>query len=128
ERPMEPFARAFPLWISLGAGLALLHPPLFAWMVERGLVSSGLQIVMLSMGLTLEVDDFRRVARAPLDVGLGVLLQYTLMPAAGLFAAWLVELSPPLRAGLLLVCCCPGGTASNVIAYLARADVALSVT
>jgi bile acid:Na+ symporter, BASS family len=125
---METFARAFPLWITLGAALALLYPPMFSWVVEWSLVSPGLQLVMLSMGLTLELDDFRRVSKAPFSVGLGVVLQYTLVPAAGLVAAAAFELSPPLRAGLLLVCCCPGGTASNVIAYLARADVALSVT
>jgi bile acid:Na+ symporter, BASS family len=124
---METFARAFPLWITLGAALALVHPPLFAWMVEMGLVTSGLQLVMLSMGLTLELADFERVSKTPLAVGLGVALQYTLMPAAGLVAAALFDLSAPLRAGLILVCCCPGGTASNVIAYLAKADVALSV-
>jgi BASS family bile acid:Na+ symporter len=125
---MDWFARAFPLWITLGAGLALLHPPLFSWFVEAGLVSIGLQIVMLAMGLTLELDDFRRVTKTPFDVALGMGLQFTLMPLGGLVAATIFELSPPLRAGLLLVCACPGGTASNVIAYLAKADVALSVT
>jgi bile acid:Na+ symporter, BASS family len=83
---------------------------------------------MLGMGLTLGLDDFRRVLAMPRRVALGVGLQFTVMPLAGLAFAMLFSLEQGLAVGLVLVACCPGGTASNVVAYLARANVALSVT
>ena len=83
---------------------------------------------MLSMGMTLGFEDFRRVGRERGQVLPGVLLQYTVMPALGWSLGYLFELPTPFAVGLILVSCCPGGTASNVIAYLAKADVALSVT
>jgi BASS family bile acid:Na+ symporter len=91
-------------------------------------VTPGLQIIMLGMGLTLEFSDFARVARTPAPILWGVLLQYTVMPLVGWGSSYLFDLPTPFAVGLILVCCCPGGTASNVIAYLAKADVALSVS
>lgn len=124
---MDRFSRAFPLWITLASLVALAHPPAFTWFIEGGFVSPGLQVIMLAMGLTLRLDDFRAVAHQKLLVLLGVLLQFTVMPSLGFIVAKLMSLPEPLAAGLVLVCCCPGGTASNVIAFLAKADVALSV-
>lgn len=121
-------ARAFPGLIGVGAILACLRPRLFAWFIEGGLVAPSLSLIMLAMGLSLELRDFRLVLHRPLVVLLGVGLQFTIMPALGFLVGSLLSLPPPFAAGLVLVCCCPGGTASNVIAYLARADVALSVT
>lgn len=83
---------------------------------------------MLGMGLTLEGADFARVARRKRLVALGVTLQYVVMPAMGWTIARLLDLPPPFAVGLILVSCCPGGTASNVVTFLARADVPLSVT
>ena len=82
---------------------------------------------MLGMGLTLSVDDFRSVLRRPWVVGIGVVAQFLIMPLLGWSVATLFNLPPMLKLGLILVSCCPGGTASNVICYLARANVALSV-
>jgi BASS family bile acid:Na+ symporter len=82
---------------------------------------------MLGMGLTLEVSDFRTVLRSRRLVALGVGLQYTAMPLSGWAVARAFELPTPFAVGLILVSCCPGGTASNVVTYLARADVPLSV-
>lgn len=113
--------------MSIGSLLALLHPPLFTWFIAHDFVTPGLQIIMLAMGLTLELDDLRAVAQKKRLVLLGVVLQYMIMPGAGYLVSRLLELPDPLAAGLILVCCCPGGTASNVITYLAKADVALSV-
>lgn len=124
---IEKFARAFPLWVTVASVLALVHPPLFSWFIEGGYVTPGLQVIMLAMGLTLEVEDLRKVAHQKLLVALGVLLQFTVMPGLGFLVAEVMDLPGPLAAGLILVCCCPGGTASNVIAFLAKADVALSV-
>ncbi|MGB5310882.1 MAG: bile acid:sodium symporter family protein [Polyangiales bacterium] len=125
---MTTFVRLFPLWVTLGGVVALLYPPAFTWFLDFGLITPGLQIIMLGMGLTLELDDFWRVLRAPAPIGWGVLLQYTVMPMLGWTMGYLFALPTPFAVGLVLVCCCPGGTASNVIAYLAKADVALSVS
>ena len=83
---------------------------------------------MLSMGMTIGFDDFRRIGRERANVLPGLVLQYTLMPALGWSLAVLFDLPTPFAVGLILVSCCPGGTASNVISFLARADIALSVT
>jgi BASS family bile acid:Na+ symporter len=118
---------AFPLWVLMACLLSLYHPPLFTWF-SGPFIPVGLGLIMLGMGVTLSLDDFRRVARFPLLVFLGILLQYTVMPSLGWACAWLFGLPVPFAVGLILVACCPGGTASNVISFLARADVPLSVT
>ena len=82
---------------------------------------------MLGMGLTLQWNDFAQVVNTPKWVLLGMLLQFTLMPLMGWGLAIVFKLPPFFAVGLILVACCPGGTASNVIAYLAKANVALSV-
>jgi BASS family bile acid:Na+ symporter len=117
----------FPLWVLAASIAALVHPPLFTWF-SGPLIPAGLGIIMLGMGITLTLDDFRRIARFPGRVLAGVALQYTVMPLLGWSIAGLFGLPAPFAVGLILVACCPGGTASNVIAYLARADVPLSVT
>src|SRR5690349_15155365 len=117
----------FPLWILLGATIALVKPEVFTWFTGS-MIPIGLGFIMLGMGLTMEVDDFRRVSKTPGPVLLGILLQYLIMPTAGWICAQAFQLPAPLAVGLILVACCPGGTASNVINYLARADVPLSVT
>jgi BASS family bile acid:Na+ symporter len=87
-----------------------------------------LAVIMFGMGLTLELDDFRRVARRPLVVGLGTALQFIVMPFAAYVIGRALGMEPMLLAGFVLLGASPGGTASNVICYLARGDVALSVT
>jgi BASS family bile acid:Na+ symporter len=82
---------------------------------------------MLGMGITLSVDDFKAVLQRPWVVGLGVFAQFLIMPLLGWSVATIFNLPPMLKLGVILVSCCPGGTASNVICYLARANVALSV-
>ena len=118
---------AFPLWILVASGLALIRPGLFTWF-SGPLIPIGLAVIMLSMGMTIGFEDLRRIGRERRSVLPGVVLQYTLMPALGWSLAEVFDLPPPLAVGLILVSCCPGGTASNVITFLARADVALSVT
>lgn len=126
-KPLAALTNAFPLWVLAASALALYRPELLTWF-SGPLIPIGLGIIMLSMGLTLGFDDFRRVARERRLVLPGVALQYTLMPALGWGLGVAFDLPAPLAAGLILVSCCPGGTASNVISFLARADVALSVT
>ena len=118
---------AFPLWVLICCTLALANPSLFTWF-SGSLITVGLGIIMLSMGMTLGFEDFRRVGRERSQVLPGVVLQYTVMPGLGWSIGYLLDLPTPFAAGLILVACCPGGTASNVISYLAKADVALSVT
>jgi bile acid:Na+ symporter, BASS family len=123
----------FAVWTVLGVAWAWIEPAHFTWVTQasiggQGLVSVLLGVIMLGMGLTLGLDDFRRVLAMPRRVALGVGLQFTVMPLAGLAFAMLFSLEQGLAVGLVLVACCPGGTASNVVAYLARANVALSVT
>lgn len=131
----ERITRLFALWTLLGVAWAWFVPDHFLWVADgsvkplgQSLISVLLGVIMLGMGLTLEFDDFRRVLALPRQVMAGALLQFTVMPLAGFFAAEVWGLEPGLAVGLILVACCPGGTASNVISYLARANVALSVT
>lgn len=91
-------------------------------------VSLLLGLVMFGMGLTLNVDDFKEILKRPQEVFLGVFLQYSLMPLIALGLCYLFSLPKELALGVILVGSCPGGTSSNVLTYLARGDVALSVT
>lgn len=90
-------------------------------------VNPLLGVVMFTMGLTLRPADFALVVRRPLPVVLGVIAQYVIMPLTALLVVTVLGLPPELAAGVILVGCAPGGTASNVVSYLARGDVALSV-
>lgn len=121
------FANAFPLWVFLCSALAVWHPPLFTWF-SGPWITWGLGVIMLGMGITLTAEDFTRVLQFPSWVAAGVILQYTVMPLSGWAIANLLALPDAFAVGLILVACCPGGTASNVVSYLARANVALSVT
>ena len=125
----------FAVWTVLGTAWAWFIPEHFLWVVDgtfrpfgQSLVSVLLGVIMLGMGLTLSPDDFGRVLKLPRAVATGVVLQFTVMPLAGIGFATLFGLETGLAVGLILVSCCPGGTASNVVAYLARANLALSVT
>ncbi len=83
---------------------------------------------MFGMGMTLTLSDFKEVILRPKEIALGTSLQFLIMPLIGFTLAKMFGLSPELAAGVVLLGACPGGTASNVIAYLAKGDVALSVS
>ena len=125
-RLLDRLANAFPLWVLAACGLALIEPSLFTWFRGEAIVI-GLAVIMLGMGITLSVDDFARVATRPAAVATGFAAQFLIMPTAGWLVATALALPRPFAVGLMLVACCPGGTASNVVTYIARADVALSV-
>lgn len=127
KRLLAFLTRLFPLWVSLAAAAALIRPELLTWF-SGPLITWGLGIIMLGMGLTLTPQDFSRVFLFPGWVLTGIALQYTVMPALGWSLGYLFDLPSALAAGLVLVSCCPGGTASNVVTFLARGNVALSVT
>lgn len=86
-----------------------------------------LMVIMFCMGLTLTMPDFALVFKNPLPVLGGIAAQFIIMPSMGWLVATMLQLEPALAAGLILVGCAPGGTASNVVSYLARGNVALSV-
>lgn len=105
---------------------ALLFPPLFEWLSPSA-ISPLLGVVMFGMGMTLKLSDFKPVFMHPLDVLTGVMAQFVVMPSVAWLLCALFNFPAGLALGVILVGCCPGGTASNVICYLAKGDVALSV-
>jgi len=123
---LDRVTNLFPVWVLTGGALAFFHPPLFTWF-QGPFIVWGLAVIMLGMGITLSFDDFRRVATMPRAVLVGFAAQYTIMPLLGWGVAALLQLEKEYAVGLILVGCCPGGTASNVVTYLAGADVPLSV-
>lgn len=116
----------FPVWIILASIAALISPNCFTWF-SGGWITFGLMMIMLGMGMTLSAEDFARTLRGGKPVIIAVLLQYTIMPGLGWVISMVWGLPAPFAVGIVLVACCPGGTASNVVSYLARADVAASV-
>ncbi len=116
----------FPLAAVLFSGLAYLFPQYLLHLQPAIIPLLG--VIMFGMGATLAVADFKRVMLQPGAILTGVMLQFLLMPLLAWLLAHGLGLSLPLTAGLILVGACPGGTASNVICYLARGNVALSIT
>lgn len=121
----KSYVTLFPLWALLASIAAYAFPELLTPL--KAAITPLLGVVMLGMGLTLSLADFEQVLRRPRVVLAGVVMQFSIMPLVAWLIAVALDLPPALATGLILVGCCPGGTASNVIAYLARADVALSV-
>ncbi|OWM71706.1 hypothetical protein CDL15_Pgr005894 [Punica granatum] len=126
ERIVETLTTLFPVWVILGTVIGIYKPAAVTWL-ETDLFTVGLGFLMLSMGLTLTFEDFRRCLRNPWTVGIGFLAQYMIKPLLGYVIARTLKLSAPLATGLILVSCCPGGQASNVATYISKGNVALSV-
>ncbi|KAL0702153.1 hypothetical protein Bca4012_058275 [Brassica carinata] len=122
----EAVSTAFPVWVSLGCLLGLVRPSAFNW-VTPDLTIIGLTITMLGMGMTLTLDDLRGALKMPKELFAGFVLQYSVMPLSAFLVSKLLNLPSHYAAGLILVGCCPGGTASNIVTYIARGNVALSV-
>jgi BASS family bile acid:Na+ symporter len=112
--------------VLVSALLALALPSLFSG-IKPIVINPLLGIIMFGMGMALKPADFRIVLSRPRDVLIGCLAQFTIMPLFALVLSWLFALDEALAVGVILVGCCPGGTASNVITYLAKDDLALSV-
>ncbi|WP_313603861.1 bile acid:sodium symporter family protein [Rhizobium sp.] len=117
--------KTFALWVILFAVLGFFFPDTFKQVAPWIVVLLG--IIMFGMGLTISVDDFRELARRPYEVAVGVVAHFAIMPALALLLTKIIPMPPEVAAGVILVGCCPGGTSSNVMTYLARGDVALSV-
>ena len=112
--------------VLAAALLALIYPELLK-QIQPSVINYLLGVVMFGMGLTLNLQDFKIVFIRPKDVLLGCLAQFTVMPLLAWGLARLFALDEALALGVVLVGCCPGGTASNVITYLAKGDLALSI-
>jgi BASS family bile acid:Na+ symporter len=120
------FNNLYLVWLVGLAVLAFIRPSTMLWF-DKPWIFWSLAISMLGMGLTLSVEDFKRVGRIPGAVVLGFSAQYTVMPLLGWAIGAVLQLEPALALGIILVASCPGGMASNLITYLARANLALSV-
>ena len=114
-------------WIVLlVAAVAFVLPANFIWAAKQTVLL--LQIIMFGMGLTLSTQDFVAVFKQPWQVFLVTFLQFAWMPISGVLVSYLFSFPPEIAIGFILLGACPGGTASNVMTYLARGDVPLSVT
>ncbi|XP_047976472.1 probable sodium/metabolite cotransporter BASS1, chloroplastic [Salvia hispanica] len=130
EEWLSAAASLYPVYVTVGGVLAFIRPSTFSFFVNMApnSYSFTLGLIMLSMGITLEfkelIDLFRQ---RPLSILYGCAAQYTIMPSFGWIVSKLLGLSPSLTVGLILLSCCPGGTASNVVTLIARGDVPLSI-
>ena len=129
----HPFLKsyAFTVWVFAFVAASMFYPQTFmTWGgYDLGkLIVPLIQIIMFGMGTTLSVADFTRVLKMPWPVFIGFFLQFMIMPLVGFMLAKVFGFSNEIAAGVVLIGCCPSGVASNVMAYLARGDVALSVT
>jgi bile acid:Na+ symporter, BASS family len=116
----------FAVFLVLVSAIGFVYPSIITWF-KGPWITYGLGFIMLSMGLTLDVQDFKKALSAPLKLVIALIFQYTIMPSLGYGLAILMDLNDAAMTGLVLVACCPGGTASNVITYLAKANLSLSV-
>ena len=119
-------ARWMGVMVLIVAALSLTVPASFVW-IDTWAINPMLGAIMFGMGLTLSPADFKVVLSRPKDILIGCLTQFTVMPLLALGLTWAFSLPQELAIGVILVGCCPGGTASNVITYLAKGDLALSV-
>lgn len=126
ERISSFAGNSFALWVIIFGVISFLFPGGFAWIAPH--ISILLGIIMFGMGLTLTPADFKNVIKTPKSVFITVILQYTIMPLLAYGLAVVFQLPPEIAVGVILVGCAPGGTASNVMTYLAKGNTALSVS
>ena len=122
----DSISKCFPVFVGIASTIALLSPSVFSWFNGTMLIF-GLMFTMTSMGTTLSPTQLIQAIRSGREILTGFCLQYTIMPMLGYGVSHMMNLSAEHTAGLILVSCCPGGVASNVVCYIAKANVALSV-
>ncbi|GMP63091.1 hypothetical protein CsSME_00024918 [Camellia sinensis var. sinensis] len=130
ENMLSTAASLYPLYVTVGGVVACLRPSTFSWFVKRGPTSYSLALgfIMLAMGLSLELSEFFSLfLQRPLSILFGCVAQFTIMPTFGFIISKALGLSPAVSVGLILLACCPGGTASNVVTLIAQGDVTLSI-
>jgi BASS family bile acid:Na+ symporter len=116
----------FAIWCVVFAVLAFFIPSGFTWIAPY--INTLLGIIMFGMGLTLKASDFKNVVKAPVKVLVVVVAQYTIMPILAVALVYIFQLPAEIAIGVILVGCCPGGTSSNVMTFLAKGNVALSIS
>ena len=124
-------AVAFTVWVFAFVSAAMFYPAAFGkWFGAdlKILIVPLIQIIMFGMGTTMSLRDFERVLTTPWAVLVGMVLQFGIMPLAGFGLATTMGFEPEIAAGIILIGSVPGGVASNVMTFLARGDVALSIT
>ncbi len=126
KRIKDFFINNIAIIVLAVAGISLFFPKSALW-ISTSWINYLLMAVMFGMGLTLRADDFVLIFQRPKDILCGIFAQYTIMPIAAFVLCYLFNLDAALTAGVILVGTCPGGTASNVITYFAKGDIALSV-
>ena len=118
--------------ILLSVAVSLVFPNSFQWVLSNyggvNILNLLLSIVLFTMGTTLKVEDFTNVFKKPKEISVGIATQYIAMPLIALALAKIFSLNEALTVGLILVGTVPGGTASDVITFLSKGDVALSVS
>ena len=120
------FGKYMAIIVLIVAAVSLFFPKTVNF-IKTSYVNYLLMIVMFGMGLTLKLEDFKVVFTRPKDIIIGAIAQFTIMPLLAFLLSIAFKLPPELAVGVILVGTCPGGTSSNVMTYLAKGDVALSV-
>lgn len=120
------FGKNMAIIVLIVAALSLFFPKSVSF-IKTSYVNYLLMIVMFGMGLTLKFEDFKVVFTRPKDIIIGAIAQFTIMPLLAFLLSLIFKLPTELAVGVILVGTCPGGTSSNVMTYLAKGDVALSV-
>ncbi len=122
---------SYTFWIFAGVAAAMYYPEYFTSygsLEFKIFIVPLLQIIMFGMGTTMTLDDFKGVIKMPKGVLIGLACQFTIMPIVGIGIATLFDFPPEIAAGIILVGSSPSGLASNVMAYIAKANLALSIT
>ena len=132
KRIFKLIEKYFFIIILLAVAISLVYPNSFKWVLSEyngiNVLNLLLSLVLFTMGTTLKVDDFLRVFKHPKEISVGLIAQYMVMPVLAFSLAEMFSLDAGLTVGLILVGTVPGGTASDVITFLANGDVALSVS
>ena len=127
KKLVEYFINLYALWIIMAFVIGFFYPETFLWFTKGNYMTYALALVMLCMGLTLQVEDFTALFRTPKVVLLASFSQFVILPLSAWLISRMMGLSVEFSVGLILLACCPAGMASNMIAYIARANVALAV-
>lgn len=126
EKVAALICKYMTVWVVVMAAIAFVNPAPFKFIGPH--ISYMLGIIMLGMGLTMSLEDFRLVLTRPKEVFYGVFFRYLIMPLSGFLVAKMLGLPPALAAGVILLGAAPSGTGSNVMTYIAKGDTALSIT
>ncbi len=127
ERALSFYTRYFAVWVVLGGVVAYFLPTPFLWL-KKSSVNGLFALTMFGIGAVLRTEDFRRIVQRPMIVLVGTVTQYSLMPLIAYAIANVLDLDPQIAVGLILTASAPGAMSSSVVSYVAKADLAYSVS